>query len=141
MLSFSPVVGIGTPPTPYPQVSVPPPPLWFSGEGHTRRRERESPNSDVGTYTVVLFIYMCFVAIRILTAQGTVWGELPVRLRPLRPRGGGRRTAGVWRSRFAVSHGVHDGDAARSPERLLPVSRLREEGATRDTSTVQKREF
>jgi hypothetical protein len=33
------------------------------GEGRTRWRERgwESPNSDEGTYTVVLFIYMYFV--------------------------------------------------------------------------------
>ncbi len=130
MLSFSPVVGIGTSPTPYPQANVPHP-LWFKGEGHTRWRERESPNSDEGTYTVVLFICMCFVA------QGTVWGELPVRLRPLRPRGGGRRAAGVRRSRFAVSHGIHDGDTARSPARLLPVSRLREEGATRDTYSTE----
>jgi hypothetical protein len=35
------------------------PPPWFWGEGHTRWRERgrESPNSDEGTFTVVLFIY------------------------------------------------------------------------------------
>jgi hypothetical protein len=35
----------------------------FWGKGHTRWRERgwESPNSDEGTYTVVLFIYTCFV--------------------------------------------------------------------------------
>ncbi len=34
----------------------PPPPFW--GEGHTRWRERdwESPNSDEGTYPVVLFV-------------------------------------------------------------------------------------
>jgi hypothetical protein len=53
VLSFFPVVGIGTPPTPNPQASVPPP-LWFWGEGHTRWRERgwESPNSNEGTYTV-----------------------------------------------------------------------------------------
>jgi hypothetical protein len=33
------------------------------GEGHTRWRERgwESPSSDEGTYTVVLFIYTYFV--------------------------------------------------------------------------------
>jgi hypothetical protein len=37
VLSFSPVVGIGTPTTPHPQASVPP---WFRGEGHTRWRER-----------------------------------------------------------------------------------------------------
>jgi hypothetical protein len=36
VLSFSPVVGIGTPPTPHPLA----PPLWFRGEGHTRWRER-----------------------------------------------------------------------------------------------------
>ncbi len=41
----------------------PPPPTRFWGEGHTRWRERcwESPNSDEGTYTVVLFTYKCFV--------------------------------------------------------------------------------
>jgi len=39
------------------------PPIWFWGKGHTRWREWgwESPNSDEGTYTVVLFIYMYFV--------------------------------------------------------------------------------
>ncbi len=58
--AFSQVVGIGTPPTPLPQPSVPP---GFWGERHTRWRARgwESPNSDEGTYTVVLFIYMYFV--------------------------------------------------------------------------------
>jgi hypothetical protein len=42
---------------------VPPPPLWFWEEGHTRWRERgwESPSSNEGTYTVVLFIYVYFV--------------------------------------------------------------------------------
>ncbi len=40
---------------------MPPPPSW--GEGHTCWRERgwESPNSDEGTYTVVLFIYTLIV--------------------------------------------------------------------------------
>jgi hypothetical protein len=40
---------------------APPPPVL--GEGHTRWRERgwESPNSDEGTYTVVLFTYTYFV--------------------------------------------------------------------------------
>jgi hypothetical protein len=35
------------------------------GKGHIRWRERgwESPISDEGTYTVVLFIYTCFVAL------------------------------------------------------------------------------
>jgi hypothetical protein len=62
--AFSPVVGIGTPPTPHPQAIVPPPPPRFWGEGHTRWREKglESPNSDDGTYTVVLFIYTNFVS-------------------------------------------------------------------------------
>jgi hypothetical protein len=38
-------------------------PLYNVGEGHTRWRERgwESPNSNEGTNTVVLFIYMYFV--------------------------------------------------------------------------------
>jgi hypothetical protein len=57
VLSFSQVVGFRTPPTPHPQASV------ALGEGHTRWRERgwESPNSDEGTYTVVLFINTYFV--------------------------------------------------------------------------------
>jgi hypothetical protein len=43
--------------------SMPPNPL-VQGEGHTRWRERgwESPNSDEGTYSVVLFICMYFVS-------------------------------------------------------------------------------
>jgi len=67
VLSFSQVVGIGTPPTPHPQRSISPRPQVL-GEGHTRWRERgwESPNSDEGTYTVVLFIYAYFVMYRIL---------------------------------------------------------------------------
>jgi hypothetical protein len=52
-------------PTPHPQESVPPP-LWLGGGGlHTRWRERGwgSPNSDEGTYTVVLCIYKYFVGL------------------------------------------------------------------------------
>ncbi len=43
------------------------PPLWLRGEGHTCWREGvwESPNSDEGTYIVVLFIYMYFVLLYI----------------------------------------------------------------------------
>jgi hypothetical protein len=65
VLSFSPVVGIGTSSPPHPQASVPPPPP-VPGEGHTRWRERgwESPNSDEGTYTLVLCKYMYFVGNR-----------------------------------------------------------------------------
>jgi hypothetical protein len=39
------------------------PPSRFWGEGHTRWRERgwESPNSDEGAYTVIIFIYTHFV--------------------------------------------------------------------------------
>jgi hypothetical protein len=39
--------------------------LWFRGEGHTRWRERgrESFNSNKGTYTVVLYIYVLCGAI------------------------------------------------------------------------------
>ncbi len=49
VLSFSPVVGIGTPPTPHP--------LWFRGKRHTRWRARgwESPNSDEGTYCTLWY--------------------------------------------------------------------------------------
>jgi hypothetical protein len=41
----------------------PPPPLWFRGKGHTSWRERgwESPNSDEGTFSVVLCKYTYFV--------------------------------------------------------------------------------
>ncbi len=61
MLSFSPVVGIGTPPTPHPQASVPPPLVPGGGALAGERGGWESPNSDEGTYTVVLFIFMYFV--------------------------------------------------------------------------------
>jgi hypothetical protein len=49
-------------PNPSPACECAPPPLWFRVEGHTRWRERgwESPNSDEGTYTVVLCIYVYF---------------------------------------------------------------------------------
>ncbi len=52
--------------TPHPKTAgecVPPPPQFW-GEGLTRWRERswESPNSDEGTYIVVLFIHASFVA-------------------------------------------------------------------------------
>jgi hypothetical protein len=40
VLSFSPVVRIGTPPPPHKQASVYPPPLLVPGGGHTRLRER-----------------------------------------------------------------------------------------------------
>jgi hypothetical protein len=62
VLSFFPVVGIGTPPTPHPQASLPPSP-GSGGGAHSLAREGlgESPNSDEGTYTVVLFIYTYFV--------------------------------------------------------------------------------
>jgi hypothetical protein len=62
MLSFSPVVGIGTPQSPYPQASVLPPPLDHGGYTilHTRLRERGwgSPNSDEETDTVALYMYV-----------------------------------------------------------------------------------
>ncbi len=60
VLSFSPVVGIGTPPSPHPQARIPPT-LWFRGHTLWRDRGWESPNSDEGTYTVVLCQYMYFV--------------------------------------------------------------------------------
>ncbi len=71
VLSFSPVVGIGTPQPLTHRRVWPPYTLWFRGEGHTRWRERgwESPNSDEGTYTVVLFIYMYFVGGGVFSLQ------------------------------------------------------------------------
>jgi hypothetical protein len=64
VLSVSPVVGIGTPPPLEPQASVPPHPL-VRGGGHTRLRLKGwgSPNSNEGTYTVVLYIYKHFVGL------------------------------------------------------------------------------
>ncbi len=52
-------------PNPSPAGECAPPPSGSGGEGHTRWRERgwESPNSDEGTYTVVLFIYTYFVSV------------------------------------------------------------------------------
>ena len=62
MLSFSPVVGIGTPPTPNSQASVLPS-LCFWGRGALagERGGWESSNFDEGTYDVILFMYMYFV--------------------------------------------------------------------------------
>ncbi len=59
----------------------PPPLLWFRGEGHTRWRERgwESPNSDEGTYTVVLYIYASICTV----LCGIYWRLKPYRLVPL----------------------------------------------------------
>jgi hypothetical protein len=50
---------LALPPTPHPQCA----PSKFCREGQTRWRERgwESPNSDEGPHTVVLFIYVYFV--------------------------------------------------------------------------------
>ncbi len=56
VLTFSPLVGIGTPPPPI-RRRVCPPTLRFRG-GHSLAREGlGSPNSDERTYTVVLCIY------------------------------------------------------------------------------------
>jgi hypothetical protein len=74
---------MGTPPTPHPQASVPFP-LWFRGKGHTRLRERkwESPNSDDGTYTVVLYTYKCTLRLKTGVYYGnTVVEEENKRLR------------------------------------------------------------
>ncbi len=64
VLSVSPVIGIGTPPPLQPQASVPPHPQ-VRGGGHTRLRLKwwGSPNSNEGTYTVVLYIYKYFVGV------------------------------------------------------------------------------
>ncbi len=55
VLSFSPVVGIGTPQLPHPQASVYPP-FGLGGGGGTLARGRwgGGANSDEGTGTVVL---------------------------------------------------------------------------------------
>ncbi len=57
VISFSPVVGIGTPPTPNRQAV---PPLLSGGRAILAgERGWESPYSDEVTYTVVLYIYVC----------------------------------------------------------------------------------
>ncbi len=63
VLSVSPVVGIGTPPPLLQQAGVPPPPPFGTGGGQTRLRLKGwgSPNSNEGTFTVVLYIYKYFV--------------------------------------------------------------------------------
>jgi hypothetical protein len=60
------------------RVCPPPPNLWYRGEGHTRWRERgwESPNSDGGTYTVVLGInkyFVVFSSLRFLILSNAAW--------------------------------------------------------------------
>ncbi len=66
---FSPVVGIGTPPTPHPQASMPPP-LVSGGRG-TLAGERGGGRVPIPTrgHTrgTVLFIYMYFVATTLVT--------------------------------------------------------------------------
>jgi hypothetical protein len=61
VLNFTQVIGIGTPRTPHPQASAPPP--WFWGGGaHSLAREGlgESQFRRGGIYTVVLFtVYLC----------------------------------------------------------------------------------
>ncbi len=110
VLSFSPVVGFGTPPTPNPQASVPPPPLVLGGGAHSLAKEGargwKSPNSDDGRCTVLWYsihLYalcgltarMSFLLLRrsarplrsanaSLVGANKVRGRLPARLR-LRP--------------------------------------------------------
>ncbi len=52
-------------PIPLPPGESDPLPFGSGGGGHTRLRERGwwSPNSDEGTYIVVLYLYMYFVII------------------------------------------------------------------------------
>jgi hypothetical protein len=54
-------------PRPPPAGECAPPPFGSGGGGHSRYRERGwgSPNSDGGTYTVVLCIYKYFVCLTI----------------------------------------------------------------------------
>jgi hypothetical protein len=70
VLSVSPVVGIGTPPTPLAAGECAPPPFGTGG-GHTPLRLKGwgSPNSHEGTYTVVLYIYKYFVPSTLLSGS------------------------------------------------------------------------
>ncbi len=76
VLSVSPVVGIGTPPPLQPQASVPPHPL-VRGGGHTRLRLKGlgSPNSNEGTFTVVLYIYKYFVPRTVALARQKLYQD------------------------------------------------------------------
>jgi hypothetical protein len=60
VLSFSPVVGIGTPPTPHPHASVPPPPLVPGGGVHSLAIEGvgESQFRRVDIHCGTLYIYV-----------------------------------------------------------------------------------
>jgi hypothetical protein len=64
--SFSPVVGIGTPPTPNPQASVSPPPLVLGGETHSLAREgmgeSQFRRGDIHCGT----LYICTLCLQIL---------------------------------------------------------------------------
>ncbi len=73
VLSFSPVVGIGAPPTPHPQASVPPPPPVLGGGAHSLAREGgwESPISGEGTYTVALWYSINIYVLNDFTAH--IW--------------------------------------------------------------------
>jgi hypothetical protein len=56
--------GLDLYPPPPPQAIVPPRPLWFGGRGTLAGKRGgawESPISNEGTYTVVLFVYTYFV--------------------------------------------------------------------------------
>jgi hypothetical protein len=63
LLSFFPVVGIGTPPTPHPQASVPPPPFGSGGRGKLagEKRSRRVPIPMRG-HTLWYSVYMYFVS-------------------------------------------------------------------------------
>ncbi len=69
---------LGLPPTPHPQISVPPPPC-FCGEGNTRWRERgwESPNSDEG-HTLWYSLYVRTLWTSIYSIEGP-FSSLPFR--------------------------------------------------------------
>ncbi len=75
VLSFSPVVGTGTPPTLYPQVGVPTRLVW--GGGGTLACG--SPNSDEETYTVVLYIYEYMYFCGLPTSTDRIESESEIR--------------------------------------------------------------
>jgi hypothetical protein len=63
VLSFSQVVGTGTPPTPHPQPSMPPPPLGSEGGAHSLAREGLGESQFRRRDIVVFFIYRYFVIV------------------------------------------------------------------------------
>ncbi len=74
MLGYFPVVGIGTPPTPHPQGSVPPPLLGFGGRG-TLAGERGGGRVSIPArgHTLWFSVFICNLCNKV-SLGGRLWG-------------------------------------------------------------------